>query len=172
MCASRDSRYWQLCEVLSPDDAEKVLQFINTTNSPKASLELGPFSSREQRTQVSGTLFIMHTFLYTAHHIPSQIHHKLSVMYGGYVLTKCSASMTAPCRLSYRERKAARLEAAEVKTSTPASSYVIIRVRRKYDRTQKPLAGGVATAEEVGPQFFTKFVLWKRNWVRGYVDMR
>lgn len=49
-----DSKYKRLLEVLSPDEAEQVLRFVNIADSDTA-LVLGPDGSRPHRTQVRVT---------------------------------------------------------------------------------------------------------------------
>ena len=53
MAAIANSKYKRLLEVFSPEEAERVLRFVNTARgSPDSYLMLTPDTSKQHRTQV------------------------------------------------------------------------------------------------------------------------
>lgn len=52
MCVIADSKYKRLLEVFAPEEAERVLRFINTTRVESSYLVLSTDSSKAHRTKV------------------------------------------------------------------------------------------------------------------------
>ena len=55
MCALGDPKYSRLTEVMTPDDSEGLLTFVNTSSKDETHTLTGDYT-REQRTKVSRSI--------------------------------------------------------------------------------------------------------------------
>ena len=69
VCVTADSKYKRLVELLSSDEAEKVLKFVNTARG-NSLLELTPDPSREHRTKARKMDMFSCLPLYSTHPPP------------------------------------------------------------------------------------------------------